>query len=297
MRSIKTSEIVAVVKDSKIDYDCRRLGLTPLKLFKFYKRSGYPESKIHDIQTSHDLQRQGKRVIASLFTPEQLISRGSFKPAMLRNWKLVVTFGGDNHMQYIARYLGKTPILGINADPPRSEGALTQITVNQLNMAVEAMGKGNYKIEEWNRFNVKLGGQVLPFPVLCEAFLGEHQVENMSRLAIRSGDHSFLHKGSGMLVYTGAGSTGWAHAVEHITFEKTSCQMRYITMHPYIGKLSPAPDSPHAFFARGKTLSITSMNDAEGVIILDALERYAFPEGSTARIVKGPFLRLAIPQI
>jgi hypothetical protein len=73
--------------------------------------------------------------------------------------------------------------------------------------------------------------------------------------------------------------------------------MRYITMHPYIGKLSPAPDSPHAFFARGKTLSITSMNDAEGVIILDALERYAFPEGSTARIVKGPFLRLAIPQI
>ena len=39
------------------------------------------------------------------------------------------------------------------------------------------------------------------------------------------------------------------------------------------------------------------MNDAEGVIILDALERYAFPEGSTARIVKGPFLRLAIPQI
>jgi len=48
---------VAVVKDSKIDYDCRRLGLTPLKLFKFYKRSGYPESKIHDIQTSHVLQR------------------------------------------------------------------------------------------------------------------------------------------------------------------------------------------------------------------------------------------------
>jgi hypothetical protein len=119
----------------------------------------------------------------------------------------------------------------------------------------------------------------------------------MSRLAIRSGDHSFLHKGSGMLVYTGAGSTGWAHAVEHITFEKTSRQLRYITMHPYIGKLSPAPDSPHAFFARGEALSITSMNDAEGVIILDALERYPFPEGSTAQIVKGPYLRLAIPQI
>ena len=98
MKAIKKAEIVAVVKDSKIDYDCRRLGLTPLKLFRFYKRAGYPESKIHDIQTSHDLQQQGKCVINSLFAPEQVISRGSFRPVMLRNRKLVVTFGGDNHL-------------------------------------------------------------------------------------------------------------------------------------------------------------------------------------------------------
>ena len=164
-------------------------------------------------------------------------------------------------------------------------------------MAVKALAKGKYKLEEWNRFNVKLRGQNLPFPVLAQECFAEHQVEIMSRLAIRSGDHSFLHKGSGMLAYTGAGSTGWAHAVEHITFEKTSHQMRYIAMHPYIGKLSPAPESPDAFYPRGKPMAISSLNDAEGVIILDALEHYAFPEGSTAEIVKGPFLRVVVPQI
>jgi NAD kinase len=297
MRAIQKTDMLVVVKDSKIDYDCRRLKLSPDKLFRFYKNSGYTESKMDAIHESHDLQQQGKKVIAGLFPPEQIITRAQLTADALRRCKLAISFGGDNHQQFLARSLTTTPILAINADPPRSEGALTQITVNQLPQAVDAIGRRKFAIEEWTRFNIKLGTATLPYPVLCEAFFGEHTVENMSRLAIHVNSTTLAHKGSGMLVYTGAGSTGWAHSVERITFPKTGARLRYLLMHPYVGRFSPSPATANAFFVRGTEFSITSLNDSNGVIILDAMETYPFPEGSKAAIVIGPYLKVIIPQI
>jgi len=303
VKPIKPNQIIVAIKDSKLDYDCRRLNLTPRRLFRFYARSGYPPAKIENIEASHELQQQGKKVLHDLIDSDRIISRSSINPALLRQQKLVLAFGGDNHFQCVARYLTDTPILGINADPPRSEGALTQITVNQLAATLHNLERGNYSIKKWTRLAVTLQGKPLPFPGLCETYIGEHRVENMSRLSIQHGRERFLHKGSGMLVYTGSGSTGWAHSVERqvrpgqVYFGPTSAYLRYLCMHPYVGKLSPAPLDPRMRLRNGQEMLITSMNDAEGVIILDALEVYPFPEGSIASIRTGPNLKVIVTQL
>src|SRR5208283_4308839 len=105
---IKPNQTIVAIKDSKIDYDCRRLNLTPRQLLRFYARSGYPPAKIENIQASHELQQQGKKVLHDLIDSDRIISRSSFNPALLRKQKLVLTFGGDNHFQYVARYLTDT---------------------------------------------------------------------------------------------------------------------------------------------------------------------------------------------
>ena len=159
-------------------------------------------AKIENIEASHELQQQGKKVLHELIAPDRIVSRSSINPALLRQQKLVLAFGGDNHFQCVARYLTDTPILGINTDPPRSEGALTQITVNQLAAALHNLERGNYSIKKWTRLAVTLQGKPLPFPGLCEAYIGEHRVENMSpafhptwagKIPAQRQRHAYLH--------------------------------------------------------------------------------------------------------
>lgn len=297
MRSLSRNKIKVIVKDSKIDYDCRRFNLTVNPLLEKYRALGYAPEKIKTIWESHELQQQGKELIQSLFLPENIILRDQFTPAQITDAHAIISFGGDNHFQYLARYLANTPILGINADPPRSEGALTQITVNQLPMVLEMLELGRYRLEEWNRMSLKLNGKPVGFPILCEAYAGEHKVENMSRLNVVIGGTKISHKGSGMLLYTGAGSTGWAYSVDHVTFPKTAKHLRYVFMNPYVGKLSPVAKNHNAYFPKNQRCTVVSLNDAEGVIVLDALETLSFPEGSKAEFLKGPSLRVIQPLV
>ena len=295
LKRIAREKVIVIAKDSKVDYDARRFSVSPLKLPSLYREMGYSSEKIKAIWESHDLQQQGKELLLRLFNPQQFILRENFDPKILSNCDLVISFGGDNHFQYLARYLKNTPLLGINADPPRSEGALTQITVNQLPLTLDMLNIGRYKLEEWSRMTVKVNGKESPFPVLCEVFAGEHRVENMSRLLVQIGSNKFVHKGSGMLLYTGAGSSGWAYSVEQVTFAKTDKYLRFVFMNPYIGKLSPVAKNANAYFPKNQRCTITSLNDAEGVLVLDALETVPFPEGSTAQLLKGPPLKVIQP--
>ena len=84
---------------------------------------------------------------------------------------------------------------------------------------------------------------------------------------------------------------------QQVYFDPTSAYLRYLCMHPYVGKLSPAPLDPCIRLRDGQEILINSMNDAEGVIILDALEAYPFLEGSVASIRKGPNLKVIVTQL
>ena len=92
----------------------------------------------------------------------------------------------------------------------------------------------------------------------------------MSRLSIQHGRERFLHKGSGMLVYTGSGSTGWAHSVERqvgpgrFTLTQPAPTSRLCVHASLVGKLSPAPLDPRMRLRNGQEMLITSMNDARG---------------------------------
>lgn len=287
MRKISISEIVVVTKDSKVNYDRKRRGETEAQVLKFYKDSDYTATKIDSIFASHKIQQAGRKYLINLLSRKQVLDREQFLGNReFRAAGLIIPYGGDNHFQYVARNVTGQLMAGINADPARSDGQLTPFVIEALPNLLTKLQVGDYSTKEWTRFQVKVNGKLLPYPVLCEVFLGEHMVECMSRLVVRFKGEEVRHKGSGLLVYTGAGSTGWGHSIDHHPFEISDKRVRFVMMNNYTGRISAKPKHTKGFIRIGNEFTITSLNDSEGVLVLDALDSFPFPEGSIATIEK-----------
>ena len=295
MKNIPPSEIVIIAKDSKVDYDRKRRGETEAQVLKFYKDSDYTPAKIDSIFASHKIQQAGRKQLVGLLSKKQVLNREQFlSNKVFQQASLVVPYGGDNHFQYVARNVTTQLMAGINADPARSDGQLTPFILDTFPAVITQLGHGNYTLNEWTRFQVRVNGKLLPFPVLCEVFLGEHMVECMSRLVVHFKGEEVRHKGSGLLVYTGAGSTGWGHSIEHHPFDISDKRVRFVMMNNYTGRISAKPKHTKGFIRIGNKFSITSLNDSEGVLVLDALESFPFPEGSVATIERALPLKTVV---
>jgi hypothetical protein len=254
-----------------------------------YKRQ---KLNVEHILDSHKLQQQGKKRLHKLLPAEAIIPRTGFVP---KDKKVVISYGGDNHFQYVARYLDNQILIGLNPDPSRSDGCLTQINIEEFEAKFEGILCGKYQLAHWNRFSVKVDHMRLRYPVLCEAYFGEHQRENMSRHMLHWKRMSTRQRGSGLLVYTGAGSSGWAQsATGRNSFFRTEEYLRFALAEPYAGRISKL-DRIAGEFKPGESFSVTSMNDSEGVVVLDALQSYPFPMGAVAKINTAPKLQVLIP--
>ena len=159
--------------------------------------------------------------------------------------KLVISYGGDNHFLFVSHFVDNSLTLGINSDSHRSEGALTSITIQDLNNPNEILNE-KFKIEEWPRLKVEVNGKDIDTLCVSEIFIGEKYRFHMSRLMIKHNNDLIEQKGSGLIVTTGAGSTGWYNSAvrflfpDEDIFPKTSKEARFLLSEPYHGKLLAA---------------------------------------------------------
>ena len=203
-------KIVVVTRQTELDELVHRFN-TPAQA-KFYLEQG--GHSFDRIQTAHDKYKNVvKSVVRSLATDQkhQVIDRGIVPQFTFASDDLVITIGQDGLVSNTAKYLNGQPIFAINPDPELYDGVLLPFGAGEFHPFLQAALHG-----EIDRSNVTLarasssdGQQLLAFN---DFFIGARSHVS-ARYEIEIAGQSETHSSSGIIVSTGAGSTGWLQSV------------------------------------------------------------------------------------
>ena len=149
------------------------------------------------------LLRRGLKKVAKI----QEIERSFLPNFIFAAHDLVVTIGIDGLVVNTAKYLTGQPILAVNPDPAHIDGVLLPFDVaGALAIAPEAVrGQGQIRPITMAEARLNDGQHLLAFNDL---FIGRHDHVS-ARYKIAVNGRSETHSSSGIIVSTGAGSTGW----------------------------------------------------------------------------------------
>jgi NAD kinase len=224
----------------------------------------------------------------------------SLVPTMLFNeHDLIVAVGQDGLVANTAKYVGEQPIVAVNPDPERFDGILLRFSPAQTRAAVISLLEGRARVNKVTLAQAALddGQRLLAFNDL---FIGA-RTHVSARYRIAFGAASEPHSSSGVLVSTGAGSTGWlssvfamAGAVSQWSGGRPGQALRlgwedprlvFVVREPYVSRQSRAGIVAGVIESKGE-LVLESQMPSGGVIFSDGVEADAleFNSGARARI-------------
>lgn len=124
---------------------------------------------------------------------------------------LVVTIGPDGLVVNTAKYLHQQPILAVNPDPNKIEGVLLPFTTDKVIRNLPETLAGQSRIQAITMANARLndGQELLAFNDL---FIGPKS-HTSARYRLEHGGRTEDQSSSGIIISTGAGSTGWLKSV------------------------------------------------------------------------------------
>lgn len=146
----------------------------------------------------------------------QVLDRSLVPTYLFSEQDMIVTLGQDGLVANTAKYVAGQPILAVNPDPSSFDGILLPFHPSNLRPHLERAlaGKASLRSVTLAEAKLKDGQRVLAFNDL---FIGA-ATHVSARYAIRYGDRRENQSSSGIIVSTGAGSTGWLSSI----FNETS---------------------------------------------------------------------------
>jgi len=286
--------ILIVAKQSKIEWEQQKFGIGPEEIKQKYTAE---HANLKNILESHEKQLAVRQTFKQVFNNTDMVIMASsdFEMAIRKQYNLIISLGGDNCFTYVSNHLPNTPILGINSDPQRSVGCLTQYAVHtdkDIYDLSEKIDDRRYRIEEWTRLVAEVDGKVIT-QATSEYFLGERQRVDMSRHILIYRGREVEQKCSGLLIATGAGSSGWLRSCggDYVW----PCSAKYVCFKA-TEIYSEEKRASSGILSEGEELIVHSLNDNEGIISADSFDTYAFNRGSSAKIRIGNPLRVMVPK-
>lgn len=217
----------------------------------------------------------------------------------------VVVVGQDGLVANTAKYVGDIPIIGVNPDPMIYDGVLLPYQIGQVRRAVQAVLDDRVGIRQVSLAEAKLqdGQTLLGFNDL---FIGSASHVS-ARYQISVANTAESQSSSGILVSTGAGSTGWLSSVRNMvraiaTFDRSmkhvrvpdptpepiaweERSLRWLVREPFVSRTSSANLVVGVLEERDEIV-IESKMPENGVIFSDGVEQDYLPfnSGTIARI-------------
>lgn len=195
----------------------------------------------------------------------------------------VVVLGQDGLVANTAKYVGDVAVLGVNPDPRRFDGVLLPFQVHEARAALKNHFAGHAQTRPVTLAEVTLqdGQQMLAFN---DFFVGVRSHVS-ARYKISVGGQSESHSSSGVLVSTGAGSTGWMSSVYNMASAIAARnpplarpRLRWEDRHllwavrePFVSRTSQATLVCGQLEADAR-LELESMTAENGVIFSDGIE-------------------------
>jgi NAD kinase len=251
-------------------------------------------------QALHELRR---RLATFDGLKTQFIER-AFLPNFLFSEKdIVMTIGQDGLVVNTAKYLHGQPVVALNPDPARFDGILLPFQVPQVPQVLSDLLAGRSRIRAITMAEAALndGQTILAFNDL---FIGV-RTHTSARYRITIGQQTERHSSSGLIVSTGAGSTGWLSSLFHMAaglarfavssdvgieptqfrFGWDEPKLLFVVREPFVSRVSQAGIVAGVLSA-GEELILESYIPDQGVIFSDGVEAdfLAFNSGAIARI-------------
>lgn len=229
----------------------------------------------------------------------QVIERGFLPNFLFGPADIVVPIGQDGLVANTAKYALGHPIIGVNPDPKRLDGALLPFTESTAVSAVERTVEGRAKVKSVTLAEARLndGQRLMAFNDL---FVGTRSHVS-ARYRIEVAGQTEHQSSSGVLISTGAGSTGWlssifnmAAGLETLTgvsglkpqpMQWDDDRLCYVVREPFISKISQA-GVVAGIISGAERLVIESSMPMNGIIFSDGIESdfMAFNSGAVAHI-------------
>jgi NAD kinase len=167
-----------------------------------------------DYEAEHDAYHRALdrlRRDLDLGLPRQVMDRSLVPTYTFGPHDLIVTLGQDGLVANVAKYAGSQPIVGVNPDVVRFDGVLLPFLPEKARSAVIRVLNGQVEIRAVTLASIQLddGQRLLAFNDL---FVGT-RTHTSARYRLRVRGAAEAQSSSGVLISTGAGSTGWMSSV------------------------------------------------------------------------------------
>jgi NAD kinase len=271
-----------------------------------------------DYEREHDNYCRGLEAVESALRKIikiQIVDRAFLPNFIVAENEVIVTVGQDGLVANAAKYVRGAPIVAVNPDPRRFDGVLLPFEVSEVARAVESVQEGGAAIERVTMAEAKLsdGQRLLAFN---DFFVGASS-HISARYRLTFDGRSEEQSSSGILISTGAGSTGWlssvfnmargvaafsgAKGIAQVALARDARQLAFVVREPFVSRVSGA--ELVVGLIRDVPLAVESHMPRNGVIFSDGVEAdyLAFNSGAIAsigvapevanRVVKGPTRR------
>ena len=290
MPRARYENVIIATRATELDDLVRRFNTRAQAKF-YLRQAGQSFDAIEEAHEKHQGVLTRVRQAIPTTVKSQTISRELVPRFMFGEDDLVVTVGQDGLVSNTAKYLRGQPILAVNPDPDRFDGVLLPFTADsvesELDLALYGSDEHLY-VQSVTLAKASLadGQSLLAFN---DFFIGASSHVS-ARYAIEIGDRRENQSSSGIIVSTGAGSTGWLQSVYAGAAGVVEAFGGKVIPPPYGGRLpwdsgkliysvrEPFPsratraDIVHGIVTEESPLRVRSQMPTNGVIFSDGVE-------------------------
>ncbi len=215
----------------------------------------------------------------------KIIDRAFLPTYIFTEQDLVVVIGQDGLVANAAKYVKGLPIIGVNPDSARYDGILLKHTPDKLDSTLKTVLKGNFITKSVTMAKAELNdGQTLL--AFNDFYIGANS-HISSRYDIEFSGKKEKQSSSGIIVSTGAGSTGWLSSIFNmanaIHRQRSNRELQqsilrwddekliFVVREPFLSKVTQIGIG-FGLITRTQTLKIESNMPTKGVIFSDGIE-------------------------
>ena len=230
----------------------------------------------------------------------KVIDRSFLPTYIFTEQDLVIVIGQDGLVANTAKYVNGLPIIGVNPDSERYDGILLKHTPEELDAVIKSILKGHFttKLVTMAKATLNDGQTLLAFN---DFYVGADSHVS-SRYDIEFKGKRERQSSSGIIVSTGAGSTGWLSSIfnmknnilgqdivsnkeKQVKLDWDAEKLVFVVREPFLSKVTQA-DIGFGIITKRHKLKIESNMPTKGVIFSDGIESdfLNFNSGSNVEI-------------
>ncbi len=269
---------------------------------KFYIERSEGDFEYYEIENDTFYKSLNKiQEIISKRLKYKVIDRSFLSTYIFTEQDLVVVIGQDGLVANTAKYVNGLPIIGVNPDSARYDGILLKHTPEKLDSTIKSVLKGDVTTKSVTMAKATLNdGQTLL--AFNDFYIGADSHVSF-RYDIEFKGKKERQSSSGIIVSTGAGSTGWLSSIfnmknningyDNFSERENQAQLEwddnklvFVVREPFLSKVTQI-DIGFGIITKRQTLKIESNMPTKGVIFSDGIESDFLNFNSGSRVEIG----------